>query len=196
MFGETRAEARPRHHDKSGLRQRHGRPHIREFLDQPQIAKRLPESGHAEGEFLPGGGAGIHPDAAAAYHVAGGARSAGVDQYSVSLIDFDPTIRSKQFNGSGRELFRRRMCVGGQQRLRPRGYSQYGTWPHAVRHILPYPLLESVAHGETPSRQNMTLLVKSRPFNFNFGGIHFIKGMTLISLTFNHPMSDYFPTGL
>ena len=46
------------------------------------------------------------------------------------------------------------------------------------------------------AKEFVTLLVKSRQSNFNFGGIHFIKGTTLISLTFKHHMSDYFPTGL
>src|SRR5205823_8217997 len=121
MFGETRAEARPWHHDEGGWRERHGGPHVWGLLDQPQIAKRLPESGHAESEFLAAVGAGIHPDAAAEYHVAGGARSAGVDQYRIFLIDFDPTIGGKQFDGGGRRFSGRGMFTGWQQGLWPRG---------------------------------------------------------------------------
>ena len=42
MRGETRAEARPRHHNEGGLCQRHGGPHVWGFFDQPQIAKQAP----------------------------------------------------------------------------------------------------------------------------------------------------------
>src|SRR5919197_984438 len=154
MFGETRAEARPRHDDKDGLCQRHGGPHVGGFLDQPQVAKRLPESKYAKREFLTAGGAGIDPDVAAEYHVAGGARSAGGDQDGVFLTDFDPPISVKQFDGGGRELRRRRMFIDWPQELCPRGCSQSGTWLYAVSSILPDLILESVTHSETLSRQN------------------------------------------